>query len=144
MNTRLSEKTLSILHVDDDRVDCMVIGRAIQRLGGKYEVMQAHNGIEALMLLRGESEVKMKRPDIILLDLNMPMMNGIEFLNELRQDPVNKSIHVCVMTTSEDAGDIQGAKDMNVAGFIVKPVSTDEFDFKFQILDKYWRLNKFD
>ncbi len=144
MNTGLNDGMLSILHVDDDRVDCMVIGRAIKRLGSNYEVTQAHNGIEALMMLRGETDVKLKRPDIILLDLNMPMMSGIEFLHELRSDPENKSIHVCVMTTSEDAGDISSAKEMNVAGFIIKPLNTDEFDFKFQILDKYWRLNKFD
>ena len=144
MSTGLNEKMLLILHVDDDRVDCMVIGRAIKKLGKNYDLKQVNSGNDALMLLRGDGPEPIKRPDIILLDLNMPMMSGLEFLNELRADPVLRSIHVCVMTTSEDASDVSGTKEMNVGGFIIKPLNTDEFDFKFQILDKYWRLNKFD
>ncbi|MFM8917419.1 MAG: response regulator, partial [Bacteroidota bacterium] len=80
------------------------------------------------------------RPQIILLDLNMPKMNGMEFLKELRQDPELRSISVFVMTTSNDDRDRIDAYDLNVAGYILKPVSFEKFVSAVSILSSYWKL----
>ena len=108
-------KQLTILLIDDDKVDSMIIKRAIAKLDFPYQVDTAHNGLDALMMLRGMSDIRIKRPDIILLDINMPLMNGLEFLSELRADPDLKDIHVCVLTTSEDDSDVKTAYEFNVA-----------------------------
>jgi CheY-like chemotaxis protein len=139
-----SGNRFSILHIDDDKVDTMIIGRAIRKLGEAYHVDSAHNGLDALMMLKGMSDVKIKKPDIILLDINMPLMNGLEFLKELRDDPDLSSIHVCVLTTSSDESDIETAQRYNVAGYIIKPLNISEFDDTFTVLDKYWKMNQFE
>lgn len=136
-------KQLTILHIEDDKVDSMVIKRAIGKLVSPYNIESAHNGLDALMLLRGLSDIKIKRPDIILLDINMPLMNGLEFLKELREDPELKDIHVCVLTTSEDETDVKTAYEYNVAGYFIKPLNISDFDDRFQYLDGYWQRNCF-
>jgi CheY-like chemotaxis protein len=102
----------------------------------------AGNGLEALNMLRGDEgyEKITPRPQIILLDLNMPKMNGLEFLKELRQDPQLRSISVFVMTTSNDDRDRIDAYDLNVAGYIIKPVSFEKFVNAVSILSSYWKL----
>mgnify|MGYP001481412361 CR=1 FL=1 len=136
-------KQLTILHIEDDKVDSMIIKRAIAKLDYPYHVDSAHNGLDALMMLRGMSDIKINKPDIILLDINMPLMNGLEFLKELREDPDLKDIHVCVLTTSEDEEDVKTAYEFNVAGYFVKPLNISDFDDSFMTLNGYWQRNTF-
>lgn len=138
----MDDKLFNILLVDDDHVDVMNVQRAFKKNNISNPLHVAGNGIEALDLLRG-SEGRPKiipTPRIILLDINMPKMNGIEFLKELRNDPYLKSISVFMMTTSNDDKDKFEAYNLNVAGYIVKPVSFEKFVHAVSVLNSYWKL----
>jgi CheY-like chemotaxis protein len=138
----MEEKLVTILLVEDDAVDVMNVQRAFKKNNIKNPLAVAGNGLEALNMLRGEEGYGKitPRPQIILLDLNMPKMNGLEFLKELRQDPQLRSISVFVMTTSNDDRDRIDAYDLNVAGYIIKPVSFEKFVNAVSILSSYWKL----
>lgn len=129
-------KIVSILIVEDDLVDVMSIERAFKKCKVLNPILNATNGMEALAMLRGESA----RPMIILLDLNMPLMNGIEFLHELRTDPQLQDIPVVVLTTSDEEIDIVNAYKYNVAGYIIKPIDEKNFGDTIAILQKYWLM----
>ena len=134
----MSEKQLNILCVDDDTVDVMNVQRAFQKANIANPLFIAGDGLEALEMLRGESIPKQNR--LVLLDLNMPRMNGIEFLRELRQDPVLKGTCVVVLTTSNDTRDKVEAYNLNVAGYLTKPVTFANFVEVMATLNKYWML----
>ncbi|MFI5218426.1 MAG: response regulator [Bacteroidia bacterium] len=138
----MEDKLFNILLVDDDHVDVMNVQRAFKKNNITNPLHTASNGIEALDLLRGtEGRPKIiPTPRIILLDINMPKMNGIEFLKELRNDPYLKSISVFMMTTSNDDKDKFEAYNLNVAGYIVKPVSFEKFVHAVSVLNSYWKL----
>lgn len=138
----MSEQTITILHVEDDQVDKMVIERVIKRLKLTNHLLHASNGEEALDVLRGTNgKVKPERlPQVILLDINMPKMNGLEFLKELRSDPDLRSISVFVLTTSNDDYDRKEAYEHNVAGYLVKPVDINQFEATFQTLSDFWKI----
>ncbi|MEP7168419.1 MAG: response regulator [Bacteroidota bacterium] len=138
----MEEKVFNILVVDDDQVDVMNVQRAFKKNNITNPVNVASNGIEALDMLRGtEGREKITPvPRIILLDINMPKMNGIEFLRELRTDPKLHSISVFIMTTSNDDQDKFDAYNLNVAGYIVKPVSFEKFVEAVSVLNSYWKL----
>ncbi|MBH24017.1 MAG: two-component system response regulator [Myxococcales bacterium] len=110
---------LNILLVDDDDIDVKGVQRAFKKAGLAPHLLRAHDGEEALAMLRGEASQLPKRP-IVLLDLNMPRMNGLEFLAAIRNDDALKNLVVFVMTTSADERDISHAYAHNVAGYIVK------------------------
>ena len=131
-------KTLNILLVEDDEVDVMNVQRAFKKNNILNPLFVAGNGIEALKMLRGDEIPKNCR--IVLLDLNMPKMNGIEFLKELRNDPQLRSLPVVVLTTSRDERDRVEAYNLNVAGYLVKPVSFTDFADLMAMLNKYWTL----
>jgi CheY-like chemotaxis protein len=131
-------KTLNILLVEDDEVDVMNVQRAFKKNNILNPLFVAGNGIEALKMLRGDEIPKNCR--IVLLDLNMPKMNGIEFLKELRSDPQLRSLPVVVLTTSRDERDRVEAYNLNVAGYLVKPVSFTDFADLMAMLNKYWTL----
>lgn len=134
-------KAAHILLVEDDEVDVMNVRRAFKKNKIINPLHVAGNGLEALALLRAENEGALPgRPQIILLDINMPRMNGIEFLRELRADPLLKSISVFVLTTSNQDRDRFDAYDLNVAGYILKPVEFDKFVSAVATLDLYWSL----
>lgn len=137
-----SNKCVNILLVEDDEVDIMNVKRAFKKNKIKNPLFIARNGEEALDLLRGSNGVQPLNPipKIILLDLNMPKMGGIEFLTELRRDPVFKSISVFVMTTSNEESDKLAAYNLNVAGYILKPLSFESFVKAISILNHYWML----
>jgi len=120
----------------------MNVQRAFKKNNIQNPLYLAKNGLEGLAMLRGTDGQEMirPRPQIILLDLNMPQMNGLEFLKELRSDPELKSISVFVMTTSKDDKDRFEAYNLNVAGYIIKPVSFEKFVEAVSILDSYWKL----
>ncbi len=138
----MSEKPVTILHIEDDQVDKMVIDRVIKLLNITSQLLHAPNGKEALDILRGTNG-KTKAdpmPNVILLDINMPKMNGLEFLKELRADESIKSISVFVLTTSNDDADRKEAYDHNVAGYILKPVDIAQFETTFQVLANFWKI----
>ena len=134
----MAERALNILLVEDDEVDVMNVERAFERNKMKNALFVAGNGLEALALLRTNKIPKERR--LILLDLNMPKMNGIEFLEELRGDPELTSIPVVVLTTSNDDQDKLDAYKFNVAGYLLKPVTFSSFCERMATLDKYWAL----
>ena len=134
----MAERALNILLVEDDEVDVMNVERAFERNKMKSALFVAGNGLEALALLRSNKVPKERR--LILLDLNMPKMNGIEFLEELRRDPELSSTPVVVLTTSNDDQDKLDAYYFNVAGYLLKPVTFSSFCERMATLDKYWAL----
>jgi CheY-like chemotaxis protein len=134
---------LNILLVEDDEVDVMTVQRAFQKGNISNPLYIAGNGLEALTMLRGELGQPSLIPSdrrIILLDLNMPKMNGLEFLQELRADPTIRQIPVVVLTTSNEEQDRIQAYNLNVAGYILKPVTFSIFVELMITLNKYWTL----
>ncbi|MEJ6981511.1 response regulator [Pedobacter sp. P351] len=114
-----------ILLVDDDELDVISVQRSLKKLDEEYELYTAYNGIEALGILRGiENSAKLNQlPDVILLDLNMPKMNGIEFLRVLRADERLKNIKVFVMTTSGEEADRRATEQLGISGYLIKPLN---------------------
>jgi len=139
----MQERPINVLLVEDDEVDVMNVQRAFKRNNITNPLYVAHNGLDALQMLRGEGVQKPAIPDdrrMILLDINMPKMNGIEFLQELRQDETLKSTPVVVLTTSDADQDQVNAYRLNVAGYILKPVTFATFSEVIAALNRYWTL----
>ena len=136
------EKLLNILLVEDDSVDVMNVQRAFVKNNINNPLHIAFNGVEALNMLRGSNgKPKLNpMPRIIILDINMPKMNGLEFLRALRNDDDLKSVSVFVMTTSNDDQDKIEAYNLNVAGYILKPLSFEKFVNAVAVLNSYWKL----
>lgn len=136
------EKMINILLVEDDEVDVMNVKRAFKKSNISNPLFVAANGLEALAMLRGEGEPPHLPATrrLILLDLNMPKMGGIEFLHELRADPVLRMTPVIVLTTSNQDRDRVEAYQLNVAGYILKPVTFTNFAEAMATLNKYWML----
>lgn len=132
------EKALNILLVEDDQVDVMNVKRAFEKNRIANPLFVAGDGIEGLRMLRA-GEVPAERR-IVLLDLNMPRMSGIEFLRELRADPALAATPVVVLTTSDDERDKINAYNLNVAGYLLKPVTFINFVEVMAALNKYWTL----
>ena len=131
-------KPLHILLVEDDQVDQMNVKRAFERNNIMNPLYVAENGVEALAMLRDGRVPDARR--LILLDLNMPMMNGIEFLKTLRADEKLGATPVVVLTTSNDEQDKVQAYNLNVAGYLLKPVTFSNFVELTAALNKYWTL----
>jgi CheY-like chemotaxis protein len=136
--TATDNRLLNILLVEDDEVDVMNVRRAFQKNHIANPLFVATNGVEALEVLRGGKVPRERR--MVLLDLNMPQMNGIEFLRELRRDPELRPTPVVVLTTSNDDRDRIEAYDLNVAGYLLKPVTFSNFCEVMTTLNKYWAL----
>lgn len=134
----MSDRVLNILLVEDDEVDVMNVRRAFERNNVSNPLFVAGNGLEGLEVLRGDEMPKERR--LVLLDLNMPKMNGIEFLRALRADPDLSPTPVIVLTTSNDERDRIEAYNLNVAGYILKPVTFSNFCEVMAALNKYWAL----
>jgi len=128
-----------ILLVEDDNVDVMTVKRALKDLNIKNRLDSTANGEEALEYLKNNSNSK---PCIILLDLNMPKMNGIEFLTIVKADEAFKKIPVVVLTTSNQQQDIVESFKLSVAGYIVKSVDYAEFTEAISTINLYWTLSK--
>ena len=132
------DRVLHILLVEDDEVDVMNVKRAFEKNKILNPLYVASNGLEALNMLR-EGKVPQARR-LVLLDLNMPGMGGIEFLRELRADPKLRPTPVVVLTTSGDEKDRIDAYDFHVAGYLRKPVEFPNFMELTAALNKYWTL----
>ena len=141
MLIKAGDEAIQILLVEDDEIDIMNVKRAFKKNEIENELLITNNGIEALELLRNPSTKII--PRIILLDINMPKMNGLEFLKELRADEKLKSLSVFVMTTSNEDSDKIDAYDYNVAGYILKPLSFDTFIETINRLSKVWSITQF-
>ena len=128
-----------ILLVEDDQVDVMTVKRALKEIHVTNPVVNPENGEEALKYLRDPNSAK---PCIILLDLNMPIMNGIEFLQVLKQDALLKRIPVVVLTTSEEQQDKTSSFDLGVAGYMAKPVDYRQFVEVMRSIDAYWTISE--
>ncbi len=109
-----------ILLVEDDELDVISVGRTLKQFGSDYELLTAYNGIEALQILKGNI------PDVILLDLNMPKMNGIEFLKVLRKDEKLRDLKVFIMTTSAEMADRTMTESLGISGYIIKPLNYND------------------
>ncbi len=132
----------NILLVEDDKVDVMNVQRSFKKANIANPLFVASNGLEALAILRNESEM-LQMPNfrrLVLLDLNMPKMGGIEFLKELRKDPSLRRTPVIVLTTSDQERDRVEAYDLNVAGYLLKPVTFANFAEVMTTLNRYWTL----
>ena len=139
----MDERRLNILLVEDDELDVMNVQRAFKKNNVVNPLYVAGNGVEALEMLRGKREPAVPRERrLILLDLNMPKMGGIEFLREVRNDPKLRQITVVVLTTSDEERDKVNAYDLNVAGYILKPVTVAAFVEIMATLNKYWSVNE--
>jgi len=128
-----------VLLVEDDSIDAMTVRRAFKDLKLSNTLTHCINGEEAVNYLRG-SEVEI--PCVILLDLNMPRMNGIEFLKVIKQDDRLKRIPVIVLTTSNEECDVVESFRLCVAGYIVKPVDYKKFVEAIRTIDLYWTLSE--
>ncbi|MBD2347154.1 response regulator [Anabaena subtropica] len=139
----MPERVINILLVEDDEVDIMNVKRAFKKVNITNPIYLASNGLEALTILRGNHDQFPNFPQerrLILLDLNMPKMGGIEFLQKLRSDPQLRPTPVVVMTTSNQDKDRVEAYNLNVAGYILKPVTFSSFLEMMVALNKYWIL----
>lgn len=128
--------------VEDDDVDVMVLKQSFKRLQIGNPVVVARDGVEALEVLRGtDDQDPLEKPYVVLLDLNMPRMNGIEFLTEIRKDPDLADTVVFILTTSDDERDKLSAYDNHVAGYIVKSNDTGQSCVDtLKLLDHAWRV----
>jgi CheY-like chemotaxis protein len=134
-------QTVHLLHVEDDDICLMMLNRTFKKANIANPISVAHDGIEALELLRGtNNRPRLAHPFIILLDLNMPRMDGIEFLKELRKDDALKRSVVFIMTTSDAEEDKVRAYNLGVAGYILKSGPANAFLEATTLLGAYWRV----
>ncbi|WP_162052855.1 response regulator [Pontibacter pamirensis] len=135
----MSDKVVNILLVEDDYLDIMNVERELSKISVSLPLLVARNGREALNMLRGTegAERISPAPSVILLDINMPKMNGLEFLAEMRREPEFSHIPVFIMTTSNEDIDRMAAQQLNVTGYIVKPLTFDSFEKSHSSLDSF-------
>ena len=128
-----------ILLVEDDTVDVMTVKRALKDVQVTSELVPAGDGEQALAYLRDYGNAK---PCIILLDLNMPKMNGIEFMRIIKADEVLQRIPIIVLTTSNSDQDISKSFELGAAGYMLKSVDYKKFIEIIKTIDLYWTLSK--
>lgn len=132
----MSRDNIHILLLEDNVVDAEAISRALRQAEISTPIRIARDGVEGLQILRGEGVAAMPRPFIILLDLNMPRMNGLEFLAELRADDKLASSVVYVVTSSSDERDRAAVEEHGVSGYIVKSRAKDGIEQVLEILER--------
>ena len=135
----MDEKKSHILLVEDDKIDIMTIERAIKDLNMLNPLNVANNGQKAIDFLKDEKNPK---PALILLDINMPVMNGIEFLEVIKKDNYLKMIPVVVLTTSKEEQDKITSFKLGVAGYMIKPVDYKQFVDVIRTINLYWLLSE--
>lgn len=131
-------KTLKILLIEDDMIEVMKLNRTISSLKLDHIIMEANNGEEALKIL----EQKDRLPDIILLDLNMPKINGIEFLKILKGDKRLRYIPTIILTTSNNKKDLLECFETGIAGYVLKPLKYEDYLAKIEKVLAYWSINE--
>jgi len=134
----MNKPIMNILLIEDDDVAAEAVVRSIKKNNLSFPVVMAEDGLEALNILRNlHASKKIKRPYLILLDLNMPRMNGFEFLQEVRADQELKDSVIFVLTTSNADSDRSRAYDENVAGYVIKSAVGPQFSKLTKLLDSY-------
>jgi len=128
-----------ILLIEDDDVDVMTVKRALKDLKVKNQLVPIGDGEEAIDYLKKESGMK---PCIVLLDLNMPKMDGAEFLKIVKADKTLKKIPVVILTTSNSDRDVIESFELGAAGYMVKSVDYKKFVETIKAIDTYWTLSK--
>lgn len=130
------QTTLNFLVIEDDEVEVLKLKKVFSTLGYRHQLFEAENGKRALEILNE------KLPDIILLDLNMPKMSGLEFLKELRSQEHLKYIPAIILTTSSNHKDVLEANKIGVEGYLLKPLNYKEYINTIQSIVEYWVRNQ--
>ena len=133
-----SSRVVTILLVEDDEVDVEALKWAFEKLKVANPLVIARDGVEALEMMAGLS-----RPYLVITDINMPRMNGIELLRKIRQHPDYRDSIVFVLTTSNDEQDKIDAYDLNVAGYMLKTDMGTSFTRAISLIDNYWKVVEF-
>ena len=128
-------KKPTILLIEDDELDIISVERSLKKIESAFILHTAYNGIEAFKMLRDKAMPLV--PDVILLDINMPRMNGIEFLQILRTDEILKDIKVFIMTTSSEASDRSAAEELGISGYILKPLNYNDNTKRSDSMDAF-------
>jgi CheY-like chemotaxis protein len=136
----MNNTPVNILLIEDDEIDIMNVKKALKKLQLSCALFVANDGEEALRMLYSH---EVPYPRVILLDLNMPKMNGIEFLSRVRTDEELRHNMVFIMTTSNEERDKQAAFNLNVSGYIIKHFDSNEFIASFAKLSNFWMVNQF-
>lgn len=129
---------LNILLIEDDAIEVMKFNRVLRSMNLNHKVIEAGNGEEALHILKDKNIV----PDIIVLDLNMPKINGIEFLGILKADEVLKYIPAIILSTSNNHKDVMECYRIGIAGYLIKPLKYEEYTDRVKKLIEYWGTNE--
>ena len=133
--------TVTILLVEDDDGDAKAVRRAFVKAKIANPIERAQDGVEALEMLRGDNgRTAIRSPVLLLVDLNMPRMNGIDLVRTLREDVNLRRTIVFLLTTSKNEEDIAAAYDLNVAGYIVKQNAGADFLSLVGMIDNYWKI----
>jgi CheY-like chemotaxis protein len=133
----MHKEKLKILLVEDDRIEILKFKRSISNIVDDYDLSLSNNGKEAFF------EIDKEIPDLIILDLNMPDINGIEFLTILKNDDELKHIPIIILTTSNNDRDISECYRLGIAGYVLKPLKYDDYESKIKSILRYWSLNEF-
>lgn len=128
---------MNVLFIEDDMIETMKMQRAVSKMASKHHIIEAKNGEEALTFLK-EGNL----PEIILLDLNMPRMSGIEFLKILKADPRLKYLPTIILTTSENRVDLLKCFEIGIAGYIIKPLKYEDYELKLNRVFDYWEISE--
>jgi len=132
------KKELKILLIEDDMIEVMKLNRTIATLELKHQIIEANNGEDALKILEDKNNL----PDIILLDLNMPKLNGIEFLSILKNDDELRHIPTVILTTSNNQKDLKECFKIGVSGYVLKPLKYEDYMSKVSKILEYWSVNE--
>jgi CheY-like chemotaxis protein len=141
IKTADTNKTINILLVEDDDGDARAVERAFKECKIINPITRAFDGVEAMDILKGTNgKEKLNTPYILLVDLNMPRMGGLEFVEQLRKDSELKQAVIFMLTTSKREEDKIDAYNLNVAGYIVKETAGKDFMKLIELIDSYWRI----
>jgi CheY-like chemotaxis protein len=132
---------IRILLVEDDDGDAKAVERTFLKARIANPLLRAKDGVEAMEILKGtESQAPLASPYLLLVDLNMPRMNGIQLVTAIREDPDLHETIIFMLTTSNRAEDKQAAYSLNVTGYILKERAGEDFLKLFSLVDSYWRI----
>ncbi|WP_075343650.1 response regulator [Tenacibaculum agarivorans] len=132
------QKKLTILLIEDDQIEVMKFNRILSKINSQHKIIEANNGEEALKILSDKDNL----PNLILLDLNMPKINGIEFLKILKNDSVLKYLPTVILTTSTNQKDMLECYKIGIAGYMVKPLKYEDYQNKLIKVLSYWSANE--
>ncbi len=135
------DKVVNILLVEDDNLDVIDIKRTLEKMHILNNMVVAKNGEDALQILNDKERSRDWDPDLVLIDINMPKMNGLEFLAAIRKMEEWKDLKCFIITTSDEKIDRMAAKDLGISGYIVKPLklnnpsSMDAFNLMIDLMN---------